>query len=76
MATTPIIATITQGAVPIPDGTYDITYVTSPPPNNGTDVVSVTFVGGTGSWPINPAFLNALGTVTVDVTNILEFLLT
>lgn len=72
LATTPIIATITQGAVPIPDGTYNITYVTSPPPNNGTETVPVTFTGGVGSWTINPAFLTAAGTVTVDVTNILD----
>ena len=72
LATTPIIATITQGATPIPDGTYDITYTTSPPPNNGVDVVSVTFAGGIGSWTINPAFLTAPGIVTVDVTNVVD----
>ena len=72
LSTTPVIATITQGASPIPDGTYNITYVTSPAPNNGTETVPVTFTGGVGSWTINPAFLNAPGTVTIDVTNVLD----
>ena len=71
-ATTPIIATITQGAIPIPDGTYDITYTTSPPPNNGIETVSVTFTGGIGTWTINPAFLTGPGIITVDVTSILD----
>jgi len=72
VATTPIIATITQGVIPIPDGTYDITYTTSPPPNNGSETVSVIFTGGIGTWTINPAFLTGPGIVTVDVTSIID----
>jgi gliding motility-associated-like protein len=72
LATTPIIASITAGALPIPDGTYSITYTTGPAPNNGSETVAVTFTGGTGSWTINPAFLNASGTVTIAVTSIVD----
>jgi len=72
VATTPIIATVTQGVVPIPDGTYNITYTTSPPPNTGSETVSVTFSGGVGTWTINPSFLTGSGIVTVDVTSILD----
>jgi len=72
VATTPFTATITEGATPIPDGIYDITYTTGPPPNNGSETVSVTFTGGVGTWTINPAFLTGPGIVTVDVTSILD----
>jgi gliding motility-associated-like protein len=69
--TTPIIGTITQGATPIPDGTYNITYVLGGA-NTGTATIPVTFAGGVATFTVNPAFLTAVGTTTVDITTVLD----
>lgn len=69
--TTILTGTITQGANPIPDGTYDITYVLSGV-NSGTETVSITFTGGIATFAINPTFVNNIGLTTIDITNIIN----
>lgn len=71
IGTTAIIGTITQGVTPIPNGTYNITYVLTGA-NTGTQTVPVTFTGGTASFTINNAFLLSGGTTTVEITTILD----
>lgn len=71
IGTTAIIGTITQGITPIPNGTYNITYVLAGA-NTGTQTVPVTFTGGTASFTINNAFLSNIGTTTVEITTVLD----
>lgn len=71
IGTTAIIGTITQGINPIPNGTYNITYVLSGA-NTGTLTIPVTFTGGTASFTISNAFLLNIGTTTVEITTILD----
>ncbi|WGK64628.1 T9SS type B sorting domain-containing protein [Croceiramulus getboli] len=68
-----VIAQITEGTTnPIPDGTYDVEYQTSPAPNAGSETVSVTFSGGVGSFPLNSTFLTDAGTVTIEVISVTD----
>jgi gliding motility-associated-like protein len=71
IGTTAIIGTITQGVTPIPNGTYNITYVLTGA-NTGTQTIPVTFAGGTASFTINNAFLLSVGTTTVEITTVLD----
>lgn len=71
IGTTAIIGTITQGVTPIPNGTYDITYVLTGA-NTGTQTLPVTFTGGTTSFQINNAFLLSVGTTTVEITTVVD----
>ncbi|MCO6163595.1 gliding motility-associated C-terminal domain-containing protein [Flavobacterium sp. NRK F7] len=71
LSTTSLTGTIIQGANSIPNGTYDITYVLSGA-NNGSETVSVTFAGGTGSFTVNPVFVTTIGTTTVAITNVIN----
>ena len=71
IGTTAIIGTITQGVTPIPNGTYNITYVLTGA-NTGTQTIPVTFTGGTTSFTVNNAFLLNIGTTTVEITTILD----
>ncbi|NHN26866.1 gliding motility-associated C-terminal domain-containing protein [Flavobacterium jejuense] len=71
LSTTILTATITQGVNPIPDGTYNITYTLSGV-NSGTETVSITFIGGIGTFIINSAFVNSIGITTVNITNIIN----
>ncbi len=71
IGTTAIIGTITQGVTPIPNGTYNITYVLTGA-NTGTQTVPVTFAGGTASFTVNNAFLLSVGTTTVEITSVLD----
>ncbi|MES2864034.1 MAG: gliding motility-associated C-terminal domain-containing protein [Bacteroidota bacterium] len=71
IGTTAIIGTITQGVTPIPNGTYNITYVLTGA-NTGTQTVPVTFAGGTASFTINNAFLLSVGTTTVEITTVVD----
>ncbi|NJM79240.1 MAG: hypothetical protein HC854_05720 [Flavobacterium sp.] len=71
LSTTSYTGTITQGANPIPNGAYSITYSLSGA-NSGTESVNITFAGGTGNFTINPAFVTAIGTTTVTITSIVN----
>ena len=71
IGTTAIIGTITQGVNPIPNGTYNITYVLTGA-NTGTQTIPVTFSSGTGSFAINNAFLLSIGTTTVEITTVVD----
>ncbi|RTY95350.1 gliding motility-associated C-terminal domain-containing protein [Flavobacterium sp. GT3R68] len=73
IGTTPIIGTIIQGAIPIPNGTYNITYVLGGA-NAGTATVPVTFSGGINTAPftINSAFLTTIGTTSVTITTVFD----
>lgn len=71
LSTTVINASITQGANPIPDGTYNITYVLAGA-NSGTETISVTFTGGIGTFTINPTLVTFIGTTTVSITDIIN----
>lgn len=71
LSTTTYTGTITQGANPIPNGTYNITYVLTGA-NSGMESVSITFAGGTGNFTINPAFVTNIGTTTVNITSIIN----
>ncbi len=71
LSTTTYTGTITQGVNPIPNGTYNITYVLTGA-NSGTESVSITFTGGTGNFTINPAFVTNIGTTTVNITSIIN----
>jgi gliding motility-associated-like protein len=66
---TNLIGTITQGAQPIANGTYLITYVLTGA-NTGTQTVNVTFAGGTGSFTIPPSLLLNTGTSTVSISSV------
>ncbi|VXC16649.1 conserved exported hypothetical protein [Flavobacterium sp. 9AF] len=71
ISSTTFIGTINQGANPIPNGTYNITY-TLTGSNSGTETVSTTFNAGSGSFIINPNFVANIGVTTVSITNIVN----
>lgn len=69
LSTTTLTATITQGANPIPDGTYNITYNLTGA-NTGTETINVTFSSGSGNFVINSTFVNTVGTTTLNINSI------
>ncbi len=71
IATTPLITKITQGVTPIPDGSYNVTYVLTGA-NSGSETVPVTFLAGVATFTVNPAFLTSIGTTTLEITTVID----
>jgi gliding motility-associated-like protein len=62
-------AVINQGAQPIPNGTYNVTYQVSGP-NGGTNSIVAIFNNGVLSFPLNASFFQQVGVFTVNITAI------
>ncbi len=60
---------LTQGTKNVPDGSYKLTYTVTVG-GAGTETLTANFAGGVLSFPINPAFLNAVGKYTITINAI------
>lgn len=65
-------ATLTQGAQPIPNGQYNVTYQVNGP-NGATVVVLANFNSGVLTFPVSSTFFQSVGSFTVTITKINAF---
>lgn len=68
IATATYLATLTQSPVLIPNGSYVVTYTVSGQVSPFT--ITVNFVGGIASFPINSLNFQAVGIYTITITSI------
>lgn len=63
-------AVLTQGFLPIPDGTYKVEYTITG--HVGIITATAVFLNGVLSFPINPNFFPAVGSYTVNIEDIYD----
>jgi len=62
-------ATLTQGAQPIPNGQYEVTFNVSGP-NAGSETITSSFVNGVLNFPVSSSYFRQVGKFTLTITNI------
>ncbi|MCI9845913.1 gliding motility-associated C-terminal domain-containing protein [Flavobacterium pectinovorum] len=69
ISTATYTAILKQGAQPITNGSYKVTYIVSGP-NGGTQTVTANFVNGEMSFSVPRTFFRQVGSFTITVTDI------